>query len=183
MDVPKISERRRWLLGLCATVLAVALLAVAAAFAGTANKSSATAPQANAKGGYGEVYKADPKVLAHTLFNAKLLPHNTMARNIAFGVADAEISLERVRAVIRMVQLEQLVATLPAGLDTVVGERGVRFRAASHGEGRQQQSGFRSDGNVYGPGTDRSERDIRWRSEHGGYEREWCGDFGGLHCE
>ncbi len=34
MDVPKISERRRWLLGLCATVLAVALLAVAAAFAG-----------------------------------------------------------------------------------------------------------------------------------------------------
>jgi len=26
-----------------------------------------------------------------------------------------------------MVQLEQLVATLPAGLDTVVGERGVRF--------------------------------------------------------
>ena len=44
MDVPKISERRRWLLGLCATVLAVALLAVAAAFAGTANKSSTTAP-------------------------------------------------------------------------------------------------------------------------------------------
>ena len=60
MDVPKISERRRWLLGLCATVLAVSLLAVAAAFAGTANKGSATVPQANAKGGYGEVYKADP---------------------------------------------------------------------------------------------------------------------------
>jgi ATP-binding cassette subfamily C protein len=51
----------------------------------------------------------------------------SLTRNIAFGVADAEISVERVRAVVRMVQLEQLVATLPAGLDTVVGERGVRF--------------------------------------------------------
>ena len=27
------------------------------------------------KGGYGEVYKASPKVLAHTLFKANLLPH------------------------------------------------------------------------------------------------------------
>jgi len=52
---------------------------------------------------------------------------DSLTRNIAFGFADAEISLERVRAVVRMVQLEQLVATLPAGLDTVVGERGVRF--------------------------------------------------------
>ena len=85
MDVPKISERRRWLLGLCATVLAVALLAVAAAFAGTANKSSTTAPQANAKGGYGEVYKADPKILAKTLFKASLLPPRGMARNIALA--------------------------------------------------------------------------------------------------
>jgi ATP-binding cassette, subfamily B, bacterial PglK len=52
---------------------------------------------------------------------------DSLTRNIAFGLADAEISLERVRAVVRMVQLEQLIATLPAGLDTVVGERGVRF--------------------------------------------------------
>jgi ATP-binding cassette subfamily C protein len=52
---------------------------------------------------------------------------DSLTRNIAFGFADAEIDLDRVRAVVRMVQLEQLVATLPAGLDTVVGERGVRF--------------------------------------------------------
>ena len=52
---------------------------------------------------------------------------DSLIRNIAFGFADAEIDLDRVRAVVRMVQLEQLVATLPAGLDTVVGERGVRF--------------------------------------------------------
>jgi len=52
---------------------------------------------------------------------------DSLTRNIAFGFADAEIDLDRVRAVVRMVQLEQLVATLPAGLGTVVGERGVRF--------------------------------------------------------
>ncbi|MGA9721316.1 MAG: ABC transporter ATP-binding protein [Candidatus Binatus sp.] len=52
---------------------------------------------------------------------------DSLTRNIAFGFADAEIDLDRVRAVVRMVQLDQLVATLPAGLDTVVGERGVRF--------------------------------------------------------
>ncbi len=52
---------------------------------------------------------------------------DSLTRNIAFGFADAEIDLDRVRAVVRMVQLEQLVATLPAGLGTMVGERGVRL--------------------------------------------------------
>jgi ABC-type multidrug transport system fused ATPase/permease subunit len=52
---------------------------------------------------------------------------DSLTRNIAFGFADAEIDLDRVRAVVRMVQLDQLVATLPAGLDTAVGERGVRL--------------------------------------------------------
>ncbi len=52
---------------------------------------------------------------------------DSLTRNIAFGFADAEIDLDRVRAVVRMVQLEQLVATLPAGLGTLVGERGVRL--------------------------------------------------------
>ena len=96
MDVPKVSERRRWLLGLGVTLVAVALLAVAAAFGGTNRTTSAAATQAKAKGGFGEVYKADPKVLAHTLFNAKLLPHNTMARNIAlaaFGRASKKVNL------------------------------------------------------------------------------------------
>ncbi len=52
---------------------------------------------------------------------------DSLTRNIAFGFADAEIDLDRVRAVVGMVQLEQLVATLPAGLGTMVGERGVRL--------------------------------------------------------
>ena len=93
MDVPKISERRRWLFGLCLTVLAVALLAVAAAFAGTANKTSAAGPQA--KGAYGEVYKASPAILKKTLFDAKLLPPKGMARNIAlaaFGRASKKVN-------------------------------------------------------------------------------------------
>src|SRR5689334_21756698 len=97
MDVPKVSERRRWLVGLGVTLVAVALLAVAAALAGTTSTTSAAAPQAKAKGGFGEVYKADPKVLAHTLFNAKLLPPAGMARNIAlaaFGRASKKVNFD-----------------------------------------------------------------------------------------
>ena len=95
MDVPKVSERRRWLLGLLATLVAVALLAVAAAFAGTKSEASPAGTQAKAKGGYGEVYKANPAILKKTLFDAKLLPPQGMARNIAlaaFGRASKKVN-------------------------------------------------------------------------------------------
>lgn len=55
------------------------------------------------------------------------LLNDTLTTNVAFGVAHEEVSLERVREVIRMAQLHGLVAELPEGLDTVVGERGVRL--------------------------------------------------------
>ncbi|MBM7502752.1 ABC transporter ATP-binding protein [Agromyces aurantiacus] len=51
----------------------------------------------------------------------------TLTTNIAFGVPRDEIDVDRVREVIRMSQLDALVADLPEGLDTVVGERGVRL--------------------------------------------------------
>jgi ribose transport system substrate-binding protein len=79
MQVPKVSEGRRWRLGLAVMLLAVALVIVAAAFGSTA-KSSALA-----KGGYGEVYEANPAILKKTLFDAKLLPPAGMARNIALA--------------------------------------------------------------------------------------------------
>jgi len=60
-------------------LLAVALVIVAAAFGSTAKSS------ARAKGGYGEVYKANPAILKKTLFDAKLLPPAGMARNIALA--------------------------------------------------------------------------------------------------
>lgn len=55
------------------------------------------------------------------------LLNDTLTTNIAFGVARGDVDPERVREVIRMSQLEELVDELPEGLDTVVGERGVRL--------------------------------------------------------
>jgi ribose transport system substrate-binding protein len=86
MQVPKVSEGRRWRLGLGVTLLAVALLIVAAALGGTSQKPSAAAsPSKSGAGGFGEVYKADPAILKKTLFNAKLLPPAGMSRNIALA--------------------------------------------------------------------------------------------------
>src|SRR5205085_9540876 len=49
------------------------------------------------------------------------------ARNIAFGVPDGEVDAGRLRDALRLARLEELVDGLPDGLDTVVGERGVRI--------------------------------------------------------
>lgn len=55
------------------------------------------------------------------------LLNDTLTTNVAFGIARDDIDVERVREVIRMAQLDDLVADMPDGLDTVVGERGVRL--------------------------------------------------------
>jgi ATP-binding cassette subfamily C protein len=52
---------------------------------------------------------------------------DTLRRNIAFGVADGEIDEAAVMEALRMAQLIDLVATLPQGLDTQIGERGIRL--------------------------------------------------------
>jgi ATP-binding cassette subfamily C protein len=52
---------------------------------------------------------------------------DTLRRNIAFGVADERIDETAVAEAVRMAQLESLVASLPHGLDTEIGERGVRL--------------------------------------------------------
>jgi len=55
------------------------------------------------------------------------LLNDTLTTNVAFGVPRDEIDRARVREVVRMAQLEDLVDELPEGLETVVGERGVRL--------------------------------------------------------
>jgi len=55
------------------------------------------------------------------------LTDDTLRRNIAFGLPDDEIDGDAVARAIRAAQLEDFVARLPMGLDTVVGERGVRL--------------------------------------------------------
>ena len=55
------------------------------------------------------------------------LSDNTIKRNIAFGVADEEINEEGLERAIHAAQLEKLISELPAGVNTEIGERGVRL--------------------------------------------------------
>ena len=55
------------------------------------------------------------------------LTDDTLRRNVAFGLSDNQIDEAAVRRAIRAAQLEEFVASLPIGLETVVGERGVRL--------------------------------------------------------
>jgi ABC-type multidrug transport system fused ATPase/permease subunit len=52
---------------------------------------------------------------------------NTLRRNVALGVQDEFISDDEVLAALQKAQLENLVRQLPNGIDTVLGERGVRI--------------------------------------------------------
>jgi ATP-binding cassette subfamily C protein len=52
---------------------------------------------------------------------------DTLKNNIAFGIEERMINNERVMEVIRQSHLEELVYQLPQGLDTNIGERGVRL--------------------------------------------------------
>jgi ABC-type bacteriocin/lantibiotic exporter with double-glycine peptidase domain len=47
--------------------------------------------------------------------------------NIAFGIADEEIDDERIWQVLDEAQLKDFIKTLPEGLDTTIGDRGVRL--------------------------------------------------------
>ncbi len=55
------------------------------------------------------------------------LSDDTMRRNIAFGIPDEKIDEESMRRAIEQAQLSELVARLPDGLETVIGERGTRL--------------------------------------------------------
>ncbi len=55
------------------------------------------------------------------------LPDVTIAENIAFGKERSEIDNERLWSAIRAAQLEELVASLPDGIDTTTGEAGSRL--------------------------------------------------------
>lgn len=62
-------------------------------------------------------------VVSQTVF----LTDDTLRRNIAFGVDDPDIDEEAVQRAVHLAQLDPMVASLPDGLDTIVGERGVRI--------------------------------------------------------
>ncbi len=52
---------------------------------------------------------------------------DSLRRNIALGIPDSEIDEVAVGDAVRLAQLETYIEALPEGLDTVVGERGVRI--------------------------------------------------------
>jgi ATP-binding cassette subfamily B protein len=58
---------------------------------------------------------------------AIFLADTTIARNIAFGVRPEKVDHQRVIEAARMAQLQDVIAALPHGFDTMIGERGVRL--------------------------------------------------------
>jgi ABC-type multidrug transport system fused ATPase/permease subunit len=55
------------------------------------------------------------------------LTDDTIRRNVAFGLSDDQIEEALVWGSLRAAQLEQFVKSLPKGLDTQIGECGVRL--------------------------------------------------------
>jgi ABC-type multidrug transport system fused ATPase/permease subunit len=56
------------------------------------------------------------------------LTDDTVARNIAFGIPDAQIDLRAVERTARLANIHEFIThELPRGYDTVVGERGIRL--------------------------------------------------------
>jgi ABC-type multidrug transport system fused ATPase/permease subunit len=55
------------------------------------------------------------------------LVDDTLARNVAFGLPDEMVDHEAVARSIKAAQLDEFVSSLPDGLNTIVGERGVRL--------------------------------------------------------
>ena len=52
---------------------------------------------------------------------------STIRENVAFGVRKDKINEERIWEVLKEAQLDEFVKTLPDGLDTTIGERGIRL--------------------------------------------------------
>jgi ABC-type multidrug transport system fused ATPase/permease subunit len=51
----------------------------------------------------------------------------TIRKNVAFGVPEEEIDEKRIWEVLKEAQLDEFVRSLPEGLDTGIGERGIRL--------------------------------------------------------
>ena len=52
---------------------------------------------------------------------------STIRNNVAFGVAEGDIDDDKVWQALKEAQLDEFVRTLPEGLDTGIGERGIRL--------------------------------------------------------
>ncbi len=55
------------------------------------------------------------------------LSDDTVLRNVAFGVPEEEISLVEVERAVKLAGLNEVVEALPKGLETIVGDDGIRL--------------------------------------------------------
>ena len=52
---------------------------------------------------------------------------DTILKNVAFGVPEDEIDMNRIWEVLKEAQMDEFVRNLPEGLNTGIGERGIRI--------------------------------------------------------
>lgn len=66
------------------------------------------------------------KMIGFVPQNANLL-NDTVRRNIAFGIADEQVDDKKIWQALELAQMKSIIEKLPNGLNTEIGERGVRF--------------------------------------------------------
>jgi ATP-binding cassette, subfamily B, bacterial PglK len=74
-----------------------------------------------------EDHETVPRGLFGYVPQEPFLIDDTLRRNVALGISDDDIDERRLRAAIRVAALDSFIAGAPAGLDTIVGDRGVRL--------------------------------------------------------
>ena len=52
---------------------------------------------------------------------------DTIRKNVAFGISEEEMQEDRIWEVLKEAQLDEFIKSLPEGLDTGIGERGIRL--------------------------------------------------------
>lgn len=73
-----------------------------------------------------ELYQNSSNIIGFVPQNAYLMD-DTLRNNIAFGIEEEKISDKLIWKSLEQAQLKEFVERLPEGLDTIVGERGIRF--------------------------------------------------------
>ncbi|KAF0225652.1 MAG: ATP-binding cassette subfamily C [Rhodospirillaceae bacterium] len=77
--------------------------------------------------------QADPQAVQSLRLRVGFVPQSifilddSLRRNIAFGVQDGDINTDRLASALRLAELDDIVAALPQGLDTRLGEGGSRL--------------------------------------------------------
>ena len=52
---------------------------------------------------------------------------HTLKANISFGIPEKDIQIDKIWKALEQAQLKEFVENLPDGLETIVGERGIKF--------------------------------------------------------